>query len=137
MVNEAVIVELDPLAQIVDFTVADGAAISKGVILELIDPRTASASHVASTGTLVVGIAAADKELNDGALNIGVHQKGVFDMTADTNAIIQIGAKVTTSGANTIRAMTDVEVGQSGQIQIGTALDAATAGEVIEVRVNL
>ena len=135
MANEAIIVELDPNAQIVDFTTTDGAAISGGALCILIDPRVASGSIVSSTGDAVAGIAAADKKANDGALNIGMYQKGVFDLKINATETITLGDEVAISGANLIRAATDAEA-SSGK-SFGRALETGAASEVIEVRVNL
>ena len=61
MANEAVIVELlGDQGNVVDFTVADGTAISKGTLLKVADDRTASAGT--ARADKFAGIAAASTE---------------------------------------------------------------------------
>jgi hypothetical protein len=78
MANEAVLVlrTKDPI----DFTVADGAAITKGGVLKMTTPRTAIISS--GLGDMCAGIAAADKIASDGRTQLAVFREGVFRMYA-------------------------------------------------------
>ena len=131
MANEAVIIELlgnegDPI----QVTVADGVTIEKGTILQLTDPRTGSASS--ADGEVSIGIAAQEKEANDGATTLAVYTNGIFDLL-DSGAGITVGTPVTIGGVNTIKAAAAGEA-ETGDI-LGYALETASAAESIAVRV--
>ena len=132
MANEAVIVELlgdagDPIS----FDVADAATIEKGTILKLSGDRTA----IASSGLDVfAGIAAAEKEANDGATTIAAHTHGIFDLKIDDPATITLGAYVAVSGANLIRTAVEADF-PAGKV-IGKALEAGSDAEVIQVLIG-
>ena len=132
MANEATIIELSGLNPH-NFTVADGTNISKGTLLKLSsDPNTASAS--AADSDVYAGVAAADKEANDGATTLAVHVPGqgnIFDMTCG-GAGVTLGAMVSLSGANVIKNATEAEF-PTGDV-IGQALETGSAAEVIRVR---
>ena len=129
-ISGAVIVELlGDQGNVVDYTVSDGTGISKGDLLKFADPRTASVGAGAAAG-----IAAADKEASDGAVNLGVYTYGIFDL--QTNMVITAGNYVAISSGNLIKAATSADA-SSGLI-LGQALEtAAGSGDVIEVKVNL
>lgn len=132
MANEAVIIELNPNRNAENFTVADGTGISKGCLLKVADAHTASAA--AGKQEAVAGIAAAEKEANDGATTLGVYVPGsghIFDLYADDN--ITTGQAVHISGANKIGAGVNNDF-RSGAY-LGRALEDATQGETIRVRV--
>jgi hypothetical protein len=135
MANEAVLrYSSGNAGDIQDYTVADGTAISKGALLELQDARTAIA--VSGAGKPIAGIAARDKIANDGRTRLSVIRRGDFDMVA--SGAIAIGSPVCASDANTSNVKTVVGVGGiSGAAIIGYALETASDGEVIQVRVNL
>lgn len=135
MANEAVKVELYDYSTGKQrrFTVADGTAITKGAILKMTDPRTAALSD--GVADVPAGIAAAAKEASDGATSISVWTDGIFDLKA--SGAITVGQKVVSSIDNYVRAATDAQCQSSYALIIGTALETATAGEVINVRVNL
>lgn len=137
MTNEsgAVIIELlgnrgDPIR----YTVADGTAIDKGDILQLTNPRTASA--VVGTAS-VAGIASADKVASDGSTTLALYTNGIFDLTNGDDTTITCGNMVCTSGANLIADAANSDATNpyiSGHI-LGKALEQADADEVIAVRV--
>lgn len=127
MANEAIRVEGD--YEVHDFTVADGTAIDQYTLCQLSDPRTASAS---SGANVFAGIAASDKEANDGQTNLGLYTKGIFVLTA--NSTIAVGARVMLSAvANKI--MTADAAGIAAGKDFGIALEAMTAGTTGEVKV--
>ena len=129
MANEATMrVRLDDP---IDFTVADGAGIEKGTILELTDPLTAAANN--GSGDVFAGIAAMEKVNGDGRTRLSAYRRGIFDMTAAASAITT-GQWVSTSGANLIKTATEAEIAAGKGI--GIALEDATASEVIQVLVG-
>lgn len=134
MANEAVIIELlgnggDPIR----FTVDDATGIEKGTILKLSDPRTASATS--ADGDIPIGIAAAEKVANDGSTTIAAYTNGIFDIK-DSGSGITVGQRVKIAGANLIATADDATAANQSE-QLGTALETASASEVIAVRVLL
>lgn len=114
------------------FAVPDTPAISKGDILKFVDPRTAS--YAVTTGALFAGIASMDKEASDGSTSISCWENGIFEITA--SGAINVGQKVKIAApGNYVMAATDADAG-SFAIIVGVALEAASDGEVINVRVN-
>lgn len=132
MTNEAVIIELlgnggDP----VRFTVADGNTVEKGTVMELSDARIASAANTMYGA--VAGIAAAEKVADDGATTLACYTNGIFDLKCNPHHGITAGNWVAiASSSNLISA---APLGISGGL-LGKALETATAGEVIAVKVN-
>lgn len=113
------------------YTVADATAITKYTLLALTDPRTAIAQT--TSGQAIAGIAAESKEASDGVTRLSVYTDGVFEMVA--SAAITVGHPVmSANGANYILQATTAA---SGAAIIGYALETATAGETINVRVKL
>lgn len=130
MTNEAICIETPK--NVTRYTVADGATIAKGTILKLSsDPNTAAAS---SSTDVFAGIAMMEKLISDGSTQISAATDGVFDLTA-ANAAITLGAIVSLSGANLIKAAT------AGELLTGAAfgkcLETASANEVVRVRIGL
>jgi len=137
MANEAIIVELlGDRGNVVDFTIGSTNAIEKGTILKLVDPRTASGGGI-TTGDVIAGIAASEKAAAETEqTKLGCYQKGIFDLVVTAGATgVTLGAYVAMSGANTIRNAVAAEV-EGGKV-IGKALETGTAGEVIQVLVDL
>lgn len=130
MANEATPIELlgnNSAGEQLRFTCADGTAITKGTILKLTNPRTASIAS--ATTDKIVGIAAMDKEANDGSTEISVYTNGVFEMAASGS--ISAGGRVEkTNGANNeVQASTSTDPA----VVIGIALDNAS-GDKVAVR---
>ena len=144
MANEAVIIELlgnggDP----VRFTVANATAVSAGTLLHLADPRTVVKSTLVSAGGAQVeefaGIAAADKEANDGATTIAAYTHGIFDLKLSAGSgAVSAGRMLALSGANLVALATDDNAADLGLI-VGKALEDSTAAseEVIAVLVRV
>lgn len=142
MADEAVVIELlgnrgNPLR----FTVPNGTAVSAGTLMVLVDPRTAIKSTYQATAPdqRFAGIAAADKEANDGATTLALYTTGIFDITATTGgAAISAGDLVVLSGANLVVAAPDQTTILSGRV-VGKAMEdvAANTAEVIVVAVGL
>jgi len=118
----------------VEFTCADGTAITKGSVLKLTDPLTAIITSAASDP--IAGIAAHDKVASDGRTRIGAYRNGIFDMWA--SGTINIGNPVcAASTANCVIAATGIGSTNSGATIIGHALEAGAIGEQILVQVQL
>ena len=116
----------------IDFTVADGTAITKGALLQLNDPFTAIAPTASQS--MVAGVAAADKIASDGVTKLAVYRGGVFRLTASGS--ITAGDPVgLVIGSN--RVMSNVGSLQlSGSRHLGIALETATNGETLFVEVR-
>lgn len=140
MANEAVIVELQAGMNAVDFAVANATGISKGCLMSMAAVGTGRTAVKTEDGhkSVFAGIAAAEKEANDGATNVALFQTGIFDLYATTGAAITVGQKVRLSGANVITGVTASDDLSKGYI-VGTALESTAAGtaEVIEVDIGL
>lgn len=118
-----------------DFTCADGTGIEKGTVLKLSDPRTVAAVS-SGEGNPIAGIAAREKVADDGRTRIPVYRKGDFDMYA--SGAITVGDSVISKGGdNEVCACNAVTTGASGAAIIGYALETASDGETIQVRVDL
>lgn len=123
MSNEAVKVEGQFIAH--DFTVADATQISAMTLCYLSGTRTAFATIAGSEVKPFAGIAATEKEANDGSTNLGLFTEGIFVLTA--GGTILTGQPVCLSGVNTIRAAAAGDLLTGGVV--GKALqDIAIAG---------
>ena len=114
------------------YTVASGVAISKGTLLIISDPRTASA-HTTASGAYMAGVAAMDKSATDLSTSISAWTNGVFEASAST--AITVGYPVVSG--DTANFVAVAASAASGAAVIGYALETATAAEVINVRVML
>ena len=133
MVNEAVIVELQAGINPKDFTVLDGATISKGTLCGLADSRGAGPSSGANP---FAGIAAAGKELGDGSTELALHETGVFGLFVTSGAAITEGALVRLSGSNMITGgVVEAEI-VAGKV-CGKALEAVGAGTTATIEVDI
>lgn len=133
MANEAVIVNLGPNGgNPIKFTVADGTNISKGTLLKLSGDRTVAAS--AANSDVFAGIAAADKEANDGATKLSAYTEGIFDLVACT-AGVTLGGIVSISLANIIKQATEAEM-VTGDI-VGKCIETASDGETVQVMLGV
>jgi hypothetical protein len=138
MANEAVIIELlGDRGDVVRYTVADATGISKGSIMyHSASPRTISKSSAQWQSP--AGIAAADKEANDGSTTLGVYTKGIFDLKNETGNTIGVGQSVMISGANLIGGipggMSNIS---NATLILGKCLEVAAANEVVAVKISL
>jgi len=128
MTNEAAL--RDRIEDPLDFTVGSGDAIEKGALLGLVDPRVASGSYTASSPC--AGIAAREKIAGDGRTQLAVFRRGVFDMVA--SGAIQVGDPVAMEVNNHVIAAVNT---LSGAEIIGHALETGTAGERIQIYLNV
>lgn len=131
MADEAVIIELIDGGRPIRYTVANGATIEKGTIGEMSNPRTAVTST--DEGSFV-GIAAAEKVINDGSTSLAFYTEGIFDLKTDTSTP-GVGTLVVTDGANLVKAR-DAGDDLLGDC-VGKALETAGSGDVIAVAVGI
>jgi len=118
------------------FTCASGVAITKGTVLQLTEPRTAS--EVSGPEQPLCGIAAMDKSATDFSTSITAWTDGIFDVVA--SGAISKGAPLVSAGANDLKIATNATGAfSSGASIIGYALEDAAANitEKINVRVKL
>jgi len=136
MTNEAVKVELTNSTGFPRrYACASGAAITKGTLLKLTDPRTAAAADATGAAAAVpcAGIAAMDKSItNDDSNTITAWTDGVFECIA--SGAITLGLPISFLVNNQV---CQSAVGASGAIIAGYALEAADHAETINVRVRL
>lgn len=120
------------------FTVANATAISKGTLLKMTDPFTAAAYDGATVqaAQVVAGVAAADKEANDGSTDLAVWQEGRFEVSA--SGAIAIGAALVGLANNYVaQASGGITVAASGAMILGYVMETATDAEVVNVRLAL
>ena len=137
------IVEVDA-RDIMSFTVADATQISKGVLLKLTDPRTASlmtnTESAAGQPRFLpsAGISASEKKASDGSTRLGAYRKGVFDMVC--SGAVAIGAQVAGIVDGYVFMLgSAIASGSyvSGAIFLGTALEEGSDAERINIAVDL
>ena len=133
MANEAVKIE-QGIYNARRYAINDTVTVTKGALMMLEDPRTASGSVVGTNGGAFAGIATMDKVANDGSSVISCWTDGIFDLTCHAGAGINAGALVSVSGVNFIKTASEAEVAAGGCV--GKALETATASEVIAVAVG-
>lgn len=117
------------------FACADTPIILKGTLCKLTDPRTCSASDGA--GDIIAGIASMDKVASDGSLRVALWTDGIFEVYASGS--IAVGANVISAGAanEVMTGSAGIATMASGAAIIGYALETATDGETLAVRVKL
>ncbi len=130
MVKEAV--PIFPPEKTYQYTVADGTGISEGAILKLTDPRTAVLND--GLANPMAGIAAADKQVNDGAITIGVHKKGPFKVFA-CGAIL-LGDRVVGAASPANHVSTAAKHISGAQV-LGYAEELVADGETFALRLDL
>ena len=131
MTNEAVKLE-HGVRNARRYTCDSGTAITKGTLLKLVDPFTASGANV-SAENLFAGIAAMDKVAADATTEVSCWVDGIFDLTCGTSGTIPAGSYVVFSGANLIALASPGTL--SGSF-VGRALETGSANEVIRVAVG-
>ena len=116
------------------FTVADGTQISKGLILKLTDPNTASVADALSHALAVAsaGVSSTEKEANDGQIEIGCWTQG--KMNSVCSGTIVTGNSVVAIQNGKIEVAFHLA---SGAQIIGHALEDGTDNESIDWILNL
>jgi len=118
------------------FTIADANAISKGDLLSLVDPRTASYAE-STTGLPAAGIASMDKTAADGSTSISVWTDGIFDMVA-SGALI-LGEPVVFINDNYVLSALAASkaITAAGALIVGYAMETATDAERVNIRIKI
>ena len=81
----------------------------------------------------MIGIAAAEKVINDGSTTLAVYTNGIFDIK-DSGSGCTVGTAVAVMGANLIGTAIAADL-LNGSI-VGKALETASASEVISTLVG-
>lgn len=128
MAHEWVLIER--LSDPIDFTVADGVGIEKGTLMQLTDPRTASA--VSASGQIIAGVLAREKIASDGRTRSPLFQSGIF-------RVFSSGATVLGEGFQSGLPLNDVTgfAGGKGRRLGGTALETIANNTEGHVHLNL
>ncbi len=116
----------------VPYTVADGVAITKGAVLRLTDPMTASAST--ANYDMVAGIAAADKIASDGVTKLSVYRWGYFVMTGSGNITAGDPVAIVAGMNRVVSAVGALTL--SGSRILGIAQETSTNGETLVVELS-
>lgn len=121
------------------YTCSASTSISKGMILMLTDPRTAS-KHTGGKATIygkpTAGIAAMDKDGSDPSTTITVWTKGIFDAYA-SGAITAGDAVIGVADGQIATAAALATTVASGALIIGYALETAADQEQINFKLDL
>ena len=115
------------------YTITSTNACSKGELLALVDPRTASNALV--TTTMFAGVASIEKNSTDDCTSIPLWTQGVFEVTASEALVI--GNPITGTGGTWKNTVISAPSYTSGANLIGYSLEAASALEKINVRLDL
>lgn len=136
MAREAIKVELNGQNNSGDirrYACVNDTAITKGTLLKILDPRTAS--YAIGTAEAFAGIASMDKEASDGSTTISAWTNGVFELTA--SGAIGVGKKVVMAApGNFVKEAGVLDLASSFACVVGVALEEAADLEVINVRVQ-
>ena len=143
MANEAEIVEyLGNDGDVMNMTVANGDAFSKGALMVFRSDttRTISGSSATTVQVATAGIASSEKEASDGATTLGVITNCVARLSVvSPGGVVQAGQAVCISGANQIDGIkgdgADSGIYLCSGAVLGRALEEGTAGARVQVRV--
>ena len=114
------------------FAVQDAVAIEKGSLLELDADRRVI---VATTDNApFVGIAAAEKVANDGALTISAYTDGIFDILSDSGTDVRGSLMAVSAADNVIQTADATDLLQGSYV--GHYLEAGSNAGTEAVRVN-
>ena len=113
-------------------TVASAAAIAKGSLMALSDPRTAAASRVA--GEVCCGVASMDKAITDSdrSTEITVWTDGI--MKSICSGTIHVGSPLSSAGPSGVMLAT---LHASGAKVIGYSFEEATNKDTLQWRLRL
>lgn len=133
MANELVVTDLlgnggDPIS----YTCADGTAIPKGTLMELLDLRTVQ--KVSGADKPLAGIAAHEKVADDGKTTISVITNCIAKAVCESGAAT-VGHDQVANDATNMLADFDTLDNETGDV-IGYALETATSGQTYLVRIK-
>ena len=124
------------------YTIADGASVSKGQVLELLDNRTVQV--ISGFEKPIAGVASEEHLPSVGVTSIASWTDGIFRATSSGAAGIIIGAMLTSGASdNTVTSSGAIETGAGhafaamnthGSIR---ALDAVATGTELSVRLKV
>ena len=120
------------------FTVANANQVSKGIIMYLIDPRTASSAYFSTmpTNSIGLGITSMEKKAGDGSTALSLWTQGIFDLKC--SGAVTLGDKVRIAGSNEVITLASTSGAHLvASLTFGTALETGSDGEIINVRVDL
>jgi len=117
------------------YTCASGTAIPLGTLLQLTDPRTASAA----SGLMqpCAGVAAAQKSGTDFSTKISVYTNGIFEALASGAIPIGSPVQIASNTEHPNSVMKAAAATASGAALIGIALEAADDAETINIKLRL
>lgn len=116
-------------------TVADGTAITKGTVLKLTDPNTASASSAAND--VVAGIAYTDKIASNGVTQLAVVTGPGDEFVAIASGSITFGDTLVTAVPAGGNYLATAPANISGSNIIGRSLETATVGQTFRYVLNI
>lgn len=138
--------QITPASIVYSYTCADNNALSRGTIVELRDPYTASMANAWTSGTsassgAALGVVLWDKEALDGSTQVSVLKEGRVDVRSSGAATAgfpaycagndEVYAAPATLNAGVSGA---VSIGLFNSMMFGIYEETATDGEVVVVR---
>jgi len=116
----------------VPFTVADGAGIEKGSVMEISDPNTVAVTN--GDDDKIIGIAAEEKIASDGKTKLGVYMRGIFRGYAGAAGVTVGRAIISDTATGAANELVVADANSEGII--GTALETATDGQTFLFLLN-
>jgi len=116
----------------VPFTVADGAGIEKGSVMEISDPNTVAVTN--GDDDKIIGIAAEEKIASDGKTKLGVYMRGIFRGYAGAAGVTVGGGLISDTATGAANELVIADANSEGII--GTALETATDGQTFLFLLN-
>ena len=116
----------------VPFTVADGAGIEKGSVMEISDPNTVAVTN--GDDDKIIGIAAEEKIASDGKTKLGVYIRGIFRGYAGAAGVTVGRAIISDTATGAANELVIADANSEGII--GTALETATDGQTFLFYLN-
>jgi len=117
--------------EVISYTVSSSADIPVNTLLQMTDPRTASASSAA--GEIFAGVASMEKTSADDSETMSAYTKGVFPLYLSDVGGCVIGDQLVLAGANMVK-VDNTEI-QEGKI-VGTAFADGAAETYVSCRIN-
>jgi hypothetical protein len=116
----------------VPFTVADGAGIEKGSVMEISDPNTVAVTN--GDNDKIIGVAAEEKIASDGKTKLGVYMRGIFRGYAGLAGVTVGRAIISDTATGAANELVVADANSEGII--GTALETATDGQTFLFLLN-
>jgi len=116
----------------VPFTVADGAGIEKGSVMEISDPMTVAVTN--GDNDKIIGVAAEEKIASDGKTKLGVYMRGIFRGYAGAAGVTVGRAIISDTATGAANELVVADANSEGII--GTALETATDGQTFLFLLN-